>query len=168
MDARTCDLDTVDPTSIFKDGMMRKPNKATLRNFLTKNIPKNELPVAFTCLIDGGALLHKVKWMTSKTFWEIIRQYITYINDRYKAYPNICIVFDGYDDPDSIKAHKHARRKGKTSSNANVIALMELTTTQELFLNNIQNKKNFLKLLGIELQQEGISVITRMCNLYGF
>ena len=149
---------TPDPTSIFKDGMMRKPNKATLRNFLTKNIPQNEHPAALTCVIDGGALLHKVKWMTSKTFGEITRQYITYINDRYKAHTNICVVFDGYDDPNSTKAHEHARRMGKTSSNANVIALMELTTNQELFLNNIQNKKNFLKLLGKELKQEGIAV----------
>ena len=51
---------TPEPTSLFKDGMMRKANKSVLRNFfLDKNKPADDVQ-ADTCIIDGGALLHKL------------------------------------------------------------------------------------------------------------
>ena len=53
---------TPKPISLFKHGLIRKPNKATLRNhFATKE--KAIAPIEFdACVVDGGALLHKVKW----------------------------------------------------------------------------------------------------------
>lgn len=49
-----------EPTAIFKDGLLRKPTKSTLRNLLLDKInPSSDVPV-HTCVVDGGALLHKV------------------------------------------------------------------------------------------------------------
>ena len=46
------------PLSLFKDGMMRSGNKASLRNYLTKGIPNANLPTEIVQVIDGGALLY--------------------------------------------------------------------------------------------------------------
>ena len=52
---------TPEPTSLFKHELIRKPNKATLRNhFDTKE--KAILPIEFyVCVVDSGTLLHKLK-----------------------------------------------------------------------------------------------------------
>eukprot|EP00795_Rhopilema_esculentum_P009857 gene9857-18442_t len=53
---------TLEPMSLFKQGMMRKSAKAVLRNHLlaTENaiIPTTN----DVCVFDGDALLHKVHW----------------------------------------------------------------------------------------------------------
>ena len=45
------------PPSPFKDGMMRNGNKASFCNFLTKGIPKRNLPTKIVQVIQGEALL---------------------------------------------------------------------------------------------------------------
>ena len=62
---------TLEPTSLFKHGLIRKPNKATSRNhFATKE--KAIIPIEFdVCDVDGGALLQKVK-MSKTTYVEVL------------------------------------------------------------------------------------------------
>ena len=67
---------------------------------------------------------------------------------------------DGYDDLNSTKIGEQSRRiKGKVSRN---IVFSEETTLSEYtkgeFLNNEENKKNFIKLLSVRLRQEGYEV----------
>ena len=101
---------TPEPTSLFKDGMMRKANKSVLRNFfLDKNEPVDDVQ-ADTCIIDGGALLHKIQWQAKGTFKDVINKYINFLKRRYDTYDTVCIVFDGYVDKNSIKAQEHLRR----------------------------------------------------------
>lgn len=52
---------TPEPATLFKDGLMRKTNKAVLRNILMKDVESESTTNAENCVIDGGALLHKVK-----------------------------------------------------------------------------------------------------------
>ena len=48
---------TAYPMSLFKDGLMRKPNKALLRNSLVTE--KADVQENSKHVLDGGALLHK-------------------------------------------------------------------------------------------------------------
>ena len=47
------------------------------------------------CVLDGGALLHKIKWKTKTTYREICHQYIEFVRRMYGEYSEVCIVFDG-------------------------------------------------------------------------
>ena len=50
-------------TSLFKIGITRNPKKKKkLQVYLIKNANKTELPGAAVHVIDGGAILHLVKW----------------------------------------------------------------------------------------------------------
>ena len=51
---------TPEPATLFKDGLMRKTNKSVLRNILMKDVERESTTNAENCVIDGGALLHKV------------------------------------------------------------------------------------------------------------
>ena len=51
---------TAYPISLFKDGLMRKPNKALFRNALLTE--KADVQENSEHVLDGGALLHKVRW----------------------------------------------------------------------------------------------------------
>ena len=67
---------TPEPTSLFKHGLIRKPNKATLRNhFATEE--KAIVPIEFdVCVVDGGALLQYVK-RSKTTYIEVLDRYET-------------------------------------------------------------------------------------------
>ena len=123
--------------------MMRKPDKAALRNFLTSRVEETQAKPT-TCVIDGGALLHKVKWLPQAIFKNLYDSYLRYVKERYTIYGDICVVFDGYDDDNSIKSHEHIRRTGKTSSNVKIEESMKVPFPQESFLSNTNNKKQFI------------------------
>ena len=110
---------TPEPTSLFKDGLMRKPTKSTLRNHFLKNIPSTT-SIAKSCVVGGGALLHEVQWLPKCTYNELADHFVNFVKRKYGKHDHICVVFDGYDDTLSTKTHEHVRRKGTASSNVNI------------------------------------------------
>ena len=133
------------PTSLFKTGMMRKADKWKLRDLPTKHISFSEPPDDAN-ILDGGALLHKVKWIPNTTYREIINQYTEYV---FRKYGRSCIVFDG----PLIKDHEHLRRTtGKTSANINIQLGMVANCQQKAFCNNDKNKSQFISLLSKALR----------------
>ena len=52
---------TPEARSLFKDGYMRKTAKSSLRNYILKKAERNITSLSVSCIIGGGALLHKVK-----------------------------------------------------------------------------------------------------------
>ena len=55
---------TAFPTSLFKNGMMRKTNKSKLAKALKKSVSSNSYQANQSFhVLDGGALLHKAKWL---------------------------------------------------------------------------------------------------------
>ena len=48
----------------------------------------------FAYYIDGGALLHRLRWNKGMTFYQIANAYLSYIKI---LYPNPIVVFDGYE-----------------------------------------------------------------------
>ena len=90
------------PTSLFKDRFMRKSQKSQLAKFLQNGVnPSVQNPGAMY-VIDGGALLHRVKWQKKVTYKPIVNQYVKYVRTRYG---DCCVVFDGYGHGPSITDH---------------------------------------------------------------
>ena len=63
-------------TSLFKDNFMRKAVKAQLAKSLTGS---SELRRQAIHVLDGGALLHRVKWGKRVSYKEIAKQYVSYV-----------------------------------------------------------------------------------------
>ena len=49
------------PTSLFEDRMMRKSVRSILMKVVTKNVPSDASYVSPVYILDGGALLRKIK-----------------------------------------------------------------------------------------------------------
>ena len=67
---------TPEPTELFKDGFMRKLNKASLGKALTKNscTTHSALAEKSKYVLDGGALLHRDTWNITSTYNDVIKQ----------------------------------------------------------------------------------------------
>ena len=74
---------TSQPASLFKEGIVQKPKKAVFRNSLLDKAEPSPDIITNWCLVDGGALLHKVKWPTDSIFWEIVQMYVNYMTIKY-------------------------------------------------------------------------------------
>ena len=98
------------PMSLFKDGLMRKPDKSSLKPLILPKTCNIESPLSI--VIDGGALLHKVLWPPSLTYRELLGHYVSSVRRRYGK---CCVVFDGY-GASSTKDHEHLRRSAKIKS----------------------------------------------------
>ena len=85
---------TVIPTSIFKGKTMRKTAKSQLAKALLNDVQPCEQNVQATHVIDGGHLIHKVKWPRKVTYRDIVQRYVSYVCTKYGER---CIVFDGYE-----------------------------------------------------------------------
>ena len=95
---------TAIPTSLFKDHAMRKTTKAQLAKALMSNVQPSQRNTQIHHVLDGGALIHRVKWPKGATYSEIAKTYVSYVHQHY------CIIFDGYKQGPSIKDHEHQRR----------------------------------------------------------
>ena len=97
---------TTEPTILFKDNFMRDPDKPSLLKVLS---PVNCASVIKTkYVIDGGFLLHRVRWNVKDTYQEVFSRYLAYVE---KHYGKSVIVLDGYSP--STKDHEHQRRSLK-------------------------------------------------------
>ena len=133
---------------------MRKPNKATLRNKLLDKVEPSKDGVVKSCIIDGGALLHKVKWFPDSTFGDALKLYVDYVQRKCVRFEHISVVFDGYSDILSTKAEEHSRRAGVISADVIIEEATVVTVTKEAFLRNSTNKVQFITRL-IPLLQQG-------------
>ena len=61
---------TTYPMSIFKEGLMRKPEKASLRSLVLSRPVSSEGQTVK--VVDGGALLHQVAWTIGITYGQLI------------------------------------------------------------------------------------------------
>jgi hypothetical protein len=144
---------TVYPASLFKSGLMRKPDKpALLRNYCTGLMSSPSLHCSFF-VVDGGCLLHKVRWLMGSTFGDLVSCYATFVARHFgnKAW----IVFDGYTSGPTTKDHEHSRRTSKKASVAPDVhfdSCSVVTFDQEAFLSNASNKQRFISLLAQHLQ----------------
>ena len=145
------------PESLFKHGLMRKPDKASLRRSLLPDEKNCVITLESVYVLDGGALLHRVFWNKRLKFGEIIKDYVNYVRKNY----GLCyVVFDGYDDPTSTKSSEHKRRKLTNGSSQDIIINIEneVPCSKERFLSNSNNKKQLISLLSAAFQRDGQQV----------
>ena len=92
-------------------------------------------------VLDGGALLHGVRWTKNMSFAEIADLYVSHVARCYGQ--NVHVVFDGYEAGASVKDHEHMRHKNNTGSvSPDVVVDVSrcLTFDQQVFLSNENNK----------------------------
>lgn len=143
---------TAVPTALFKDNFMRKAAKADLANELLANLTNvaNESQHNTMHVIDGGWLLHRVRWQKNCRYRDVYEQYSSYV----EKYGSCCVVFDGYGKP-STKDHEHKRRTGKTSADVTIVDSAVAHQSQDAFLSNERNKSTFIASLASYLQDRG-------------
>lgn len=136
------------PTSLFKDDFMRKTDKAALARDIMKDLtnicPEANIGIQDSMhVIDGGWLLHRVRWKKNVTYQAVCEQYESYLS---KMYGLCCIVFDGYQGP-STKDHEHMRRSGTKSADITVTNTAKCHMDQDAFFSNTNNKIKFIAFL---------------------
>ena len=79
------------PPSLFKDALMRKPDKPTLRKVLLKDEDKVNVDTAVpsSYVLYGAALLHQVKWLKSSTYKDLAQGYVSHVR-RHSLQP-LCL-----------------------------------------------------------------------------
>jgi len=148
---------TASPSSLFKDTFMRKPEKAQLKQELIKvvsSIPS--LPDNCYYVLDGGNLLHKVKWLKGVPYSDVIQQYVHYVLRHYGS--KAVIVFDGYCNGPNTKNHEHQRRAAACAPDVVFDSCRTVYHDQSAFLTNERNKKSFVDLLMASLKRAGFKV----------
>ena len=144
---------TTYPMSLFKDGVMRKPDKASLRNLLLGSESITTSPEVR--VIDGGSLLHHVFWPSNVTFRDLLDHYVKSVR---KDYGTCHIVYNGYSIP-SVKDQEHVRRSAKLKSKDIKFTLdMKVSVKREDFLSNTNNKTLFISKLSELLENDGQTV----------
>ena len=144
------------PASLFKHSVMRKPNKSVSGTSLTSGVTMVITEIDTSYVLDGGALLHRVRWLAGNIYKEVTMQYMSYVRHRYGT---CSIAFDGYSSRPSLKDHEHKRRTGKASADIQISPEMNAHRNQQLFLANEKNKVQFINLLSHYLRLDGHAVI---------
>ena len=98
---------TQEPTSLFKDELMRWSHKSDLKNIVIENVHNSDSYGTSKVDVDGGALLHQVSWNKNCSYSEIINQYCDYLQNNYGSW---IVVFDAYGNGASAKDQEHRRR----------------------------------------------------------
>ena len=106
------------PAALFKHSQMRKLNKAALGQTVTKNAVVPFASCRTVHVLDGGSLLHRVKWPRSGTYGDILSLYTSYVQKYYGS--SAVVVFDGYSSGPSAKDHEHERRAVKMAATVQV------------------------------------------------
>ena len=147
---------TNEPVSLFKNMMMRKPDKPSLRKALVTDEESNKFDLTsdqnnYSYVMDGGALLHRVCWVKGSNFKKIAKSYVQYVRKHYgKCY----IVFDGYESA-STKSVEQKRRDKRLQKCPDVDVKEDIIVlfTQEKFISNTNNKVQLNKLLSQYLKK---------------
>lgn len=141
------------PLSLFDEVGMRKTAKASLYplfHSIDISLDKNNSQY----IIDGGMLLYRVKWPSSCTFQRVFQEYISYLKRNFGNH--ITVIFDSYNEQ-STKVIERNRRSHKFSSKVYQFTQnTPVSTTQEKFLSNYENKSKFIEQLMVELEKQSI------------
>ena len=62
-------------TSLFKNNALRKNDKSQIARNLKNNVEPSTRSIRAEYVVDGGALIHKVKWAKKGTYQDIVKQY---------------------------------------------------------------------------------------------
>ena len=129
---------------------MRKVDKSELGRKIKKNVRNimpdyaTQLPPDSMPVIDGGWLLHCIRWKKNATYADVLRQYSSFLRTKYGM---CCVLFDGY-EYDSTKDHEYkCHETGKLSASIVIAENAQVHGDQQAFFSNEKNKTNLISLL---------------------
>ena len=75
---------TNEPMCLFKNMIMRKPEKPSLQRAMVTDEESNKLGLTsgqnnYSYVMDGGALLHRLCWLRGSNFKKIAKSYVQYV-----------------------------------------------------------------------------------------
>ena len=112
---------------------MQKTTKSTIQTHLTRNAITPKLYQNPLSLMLGLCCICNIQWLWNSSYRDLANQYVKYLKTKHKNY-DIHVVFDGYNDPLSIKAHEKLRSGAISSADININASMQVTCTRESVL----------------------------------
>ena len=102
------------PRTLFEaKNLLRKPDKAPLLHAVRSHVNSSNdailqvIPKTDHFVLDGGSLIHRLKWTDGSTYNSIADAYASFTVD---VYGNATVVFDDYDGGPSTKDNAHQRR----------------------------------------------------------
>ena len=152
------------PPSLFEArDIMRKADKPQVTDSICKHALSesahavlDSVPETDHYVLDGGSLLHMLKWNQGDTYGSIANAYASFTTRTYGA---AIIVFDGYDGP-STKDNTYQRRKrNELPRIIDVKAERIFTGTKDQFLNTTSHKESMIRLISDKLRQHGCTVV---------
>jgi hypothetical protein len=151
------------PLSLFDEKyLMRKPNKAQLQEALSDSFKSSELavlqyiPKTDHYVLDGGSLLHRLKWKEGSTYTSIANDYSNFTLHHYGL---ATVVFDGYNGRPNTKDHAHLRRTSNVAKDVDIREGTKFSGKMEEFLCNDKNKQALINLISDSLRKKGCHVV---------
>ena len=141
---------------------MRKANKAEFSKACLKSLTtaNSSCPTVSHIVIDGGWLLHMVKWEQGDTWQDIADRYLKFVLNLVATVSHrecVTVVFDG--TLHSTKDHEHVRRTKHLCGNLTIKLDMIHLVGREKFLDNKLNKSWLIKFVSDKLDTHAINVI---------
>ena len=143
--------------------ILRKPDKPQLaeaiRNYAkskSDNAVTETVPMTDHFGLDGGSLLHRVKWIEGSTYSSIADDYASFT---VRHYARATVVFDGYGVGPSIKDGTHQRRSRTNANKVNITDTTKCVEQKEDFLSNEANKEATIQLITERVRQRDCIVI---------
>ena len=152
------------PPALFEaKHVMRQADKAQLIDALKGHVTSRSnsavletIPSTEYNVIDGGSLLHRLKWVEGRTYCSITDEYVAFT---VKHYGHATVVFDGYGVP-TTKDNTHQRRmKDRITSTVTIGSATQFKGKKEDFLSNSQNKQSLIQLISNGLRKSGCHVV---------
>ena len=108
-------------------------------------------------VLDGGSLLHRLKWTEGQTYSSIVNDYADFT---MKHYGKATVIFDGYGGGPNTKDHTHQRRsQSPIVTKVDISEATKFAGKKEDFLSNNENKQALIHLVSTSMMDRGGHVI---------
>lgn len=162
-EALSYELSPFPPALFDANNIFRKADKPQLAKAIDEysssssdEAVSDKIPKTEHYVLDGGSLMHRVKWTKGSTYGAIANDYVDLTLHNYgKA----TVVFDGYLDEPSIKDNAHLRRQQTKHPIVNFTAETVFMGKKEEFLSRGCNKQGLINIISQRLREKGCNVI---------
>ena len=141
---------SLNPMSLFEGkGILRQADKPKLAEALRNHVKTISdsvvtVPVTEHIVLDGGSLLHRLKWKEGSTYSSSADEPASFT---VKNYGRATVEFDGYDIGPSIKDYTHHRRSRKLNANkVNIAEVTKFAGEKENLWSSGENKQVLIQL----------------------
>ena len=104
------------------------------------SVEKEDIPLEAVYGIDGGALLHRVRWIIGMTFKDLAKLYVKYTRQHYRSATTL---FDGHNTI-LTNCDEHARRARARCQDVEIHESNTCPSSQEKILSKVNNKIKFI------------------------